>query len=523
MKSMLARIIASAVLFVAFFPQAFAAALVDAEWLKKNLAREDVVILDTSGTRKHAEKHIPGAISIDPYANGMFKFATTAELERRFQSLGIDPARTLVIYDGGADWMATWLYAELHYRGFPLEKMHVLDGGMAKWETSGGAVTKDPSAAPKPGTFKVGAPRESERVLFNEFFTGSGDPTRYALVDSLEAEYYYGGAKFFDRAGHVPNAISMPISDLFNADKTFKSPAELKRMAAHIGISPSQQVLAHCGGGGAATATYFALKFLAGYPNARVYAESQREWLQDDRDLAFWSYAQPHLLRDAAWLNTWNGRMLRAFGMGKLSVIDVRSAADYAANHVPFSVSIPASVFRENLADPAKMAAVLAAAGVNPQNEAVIVSGANGVNADAALAFAVLDRLGQKKVSILRSSVDDYGLKGFTLTKAPTVVGAPKSPADFAVPPATYNVPAGVKLVESGASGTKFAAVAGDLVGADGAPKAANEIWKVLSKRGVSRYASVVAQGGTVGDAAVAYFTLKLMGYPDVKMGSDPI
>src|SRR3546814_3808232 len=65
------------------------------------------------------------------------------------QSFGIDPRRTIVIYDEGASWTATWLFSELHYYGFPTAKLYVLDGGLAKWEASGGALTKEASPAPK--------------------------------------------------------------------------------------------------------------------------------------------------------------------------------------------------------------------------------------------------------------------------------------------------------------------------------------------------------------------------------------
>jgi thiosulfate/3-mercaptopyruvate sulfurtransferase len=40
----------------------------------------------------------------------------------------------------------------------------------------------------------------------------------------------------------------------------------------------------------------------------------------------------------------------------------------------------------------------------------------------------------------------------------------------------------------------------------------------VLSKAGLPRYAEIVAMADDVGEAAVGYFLLRLMGYPDVKV-----
>ena len=52
----------------------------------------------------------------------------------------------------------------------------------------------------------------------------------------------------------------------------------------------------------------------------------------------------------------------------------------------------------------------------------------------------------------------------------------------------------------------------------DGTPKAAKDIWNVLSKAGVARYAELVCFSDDPGEAAVNYFILKLMGYTDVKV-----
>jgi 3-mercaptopyruvate sulfurtransferase SseA len=57
-----------------------------------------------------------------------------------------------------------------------------------------------------------------------------------------------------------------------------------------------------------------------------------------------------------------------------------------------------------------------------------------------------------------------------------------------------------------------------NLVNADGKPKAAKDIWNILVKAGVPRYAELVSFSDDPGEAAANYFILKLMGYPDVKV-----
>src|SRR5205814_5606982 len=142
-----------------------------------------------------------------------------------------------------------------------------------------GAVTKDAVAAPKPGTFRVANRREDVRVRLPEFLVASGDPANNALVEALEPSYHFGGAKYFDRPGHIPNAIMAPSADFYNADMTFKSAEEILQMLAYLGVKPEQQVYTHCGGGIAASLPFFTMKFMLNYPKVKLYKESQLEWL----------------------------------------------------------------------------------------------------------------------------------------------------------------------------------------------------------------------------------------------------
>jgi 3-mercaptopyruvate sulfurtransferase SseA len=519
---------------------AFAANLVTVEWLQKNIASPDILVLDASGSKLYADNHIPGAVSVDLYRYGAPYKVPTPEMERRIQSWGVDDAKRIVVYDEGGGQTAPWLFYQIYYHGFPVSRLFILDGGLAKWQADGGAVTKE-VPAPKPGSFRVTKLREEDRVRLDETVSATRNPEKYAVVEALEATYHFGGTQFFDRPGHIPNAVLMPSQDFYNADKTFKSPEEIRKMAAYVGIKAEQQIDTHCGGGVAATVPYFAFKFVSGYPKVRVYQESQLEWLQDERNLPFWTYDAPYLKRDAQWLSSWGGRMMRMYGVAHLNIVDVRPAEAYNQGHVPYALNIPADVFKASLADPRKLAEALGPAGVDPAHEAVIVSG-GGLNPTSALAFLAFERLGQKKVSVLMDSVDDWAMRGFTVAKEPTIVGAPKSPKDLAVRPAVYpaNLRSGVVIADARAtqgaypkifiaSGSKLPATKAvdgkivhvpytDLVNANGSPKAAGEIWNTLSKAGVPRYAEIILYSDEPGEAAVNYFIMKLMGYPDVKV-----
>ena len=139
------------------------------------------------------------------------------------------------------------------------------------------------------------------------------------------------------------------------------------------------------------------------------------------------------------------------------------------------------------------------------------------------------------------SSVDDWGFAGLPLEKATDTPDPKKPPRSMFIRPVAYpvNARAGILVGDANAtpslyprvyiaSGKAVPAKAPegkvihvpytDLLNADGTPKAAKDLWTILVKAGVPRYAEIVSFSEEPGEAAVSYFIMKLMGYPDVKV-----
>ena len=513
--------------------------LVSVAWLAQNLSSADLLILDASPGQVYKAQHIPGALNLDLFSYGAQE-PSLPEMQQRLQSVGVSRGKKILIYDQGGSYMATRLFYDLYYYGFPAKDLMILDGGMAKWKASGGSITKDPTPAPQKSSFRITTINEYARVKLPEILTASGDTKNNALVDALDASYYYGETAFFDRSGHIPNGILLPSGDFFNPDKTFKSADEIKRMLTYLGIKRDQTIYSYCGGGGAAAVPFFALKFIAGYPEVKLYQESELGWLQDERGLPFWTYDAPLLMRETNWLKTWNGKMLRMYDVARISVIDVRPPDAFKQGHVPFALNIPADVFRSHMKNPEKLAEILGQAGVNASYEAVVTSDA-GLNASSAIAFFMLESLGQKRVSVFMDSIDKWLESGLELTKDATAVGPKKGPGDLSIVPTAYAVSANKNTLIADwkstqglypkifiASGKSAPVKAPDgkvvhvpytsLINADGKPKAAKDIWNILVKAGVPRYAELVTFADEPGEAAANYYLLKLMGFPDVKV-----
>lgn len=514
--------------------------LVNVNWLEKNLKNADVLILDASPAQIYTAKHISGAVSVDIYTWYGLQEMPPADMEKFFQSWGINSGKKIVMYDQGGTMLATGLFYSIYYYGFPAKDLFILDGGLFKWEEAGLPVTKDVTPVPKKGSFTITKLNQEVKVNLPEFLTASGDPANNVLLEALGADWHFGEVLAFDKAGHIPHGILLPSADYYNPDRTFKSAEEITRMLTYLSIRPEQQIYTYCGGGVAASVPFFALKFILNYPKVKLYTESELGWLSDERDLPYWTYDAPFLMRQTNWLQAWGGQRLRTVGLNHVSIVDVRPADAFNQGHVPFALNIPADVFKSNIASPDKLAEILGPAGVNASHEAVVISGA-GLTKDAALAFVMLEKLGQKKVSVFLDSIDKWVQRGFAVTKDATVVGPKKVPQDLSIPPTTYPgnfrkdviisdpksthgvyprvfIASGQNVPAKAQDGKVVHVPYTDLLNADGTPKAAKDIWNILAKAGVPRYAELVCFSDDPGEAAAAYFILKLMGYPDIKV-----
>jgi thiosulfate/3-mercaptopyruvate sulfurtransferase len=502
--------------------------LVTSAWLEKNLHNPDLVILDASPAAAFAANHIPGAVHVDLFGYGLMELPPAA-MEKVFQSLGIAAGKKIVLYDQGGSFMATRIFFSLYYYGFPAPDLLVLDGGFFQWQKAGLPVTKEPTPAPVPTTFQIGKVNQDAKAELPEFLTASGDPAHNVLLEALGPEWHYGEVAPFNRAGHIPRSTLLPSADFYNPDRTFKSPEDITKMLTYFGVKPDQNIYTYCGGGVAASGPYFALKFILNYPHVKLYTQSELGWLSDERDLPYWTYDTPVLMRDTPWLQFWAGPQLRSLGMLNVSIVDIRPASDFNQGHLPFALNVPADAFQAHRADPAKLAEILGAAGVNASHEAVVVSGA-GLTKDSALAFVLLEALGQRRASLFIDSIEKWTQPGRALTKDPspataaTYTANPRQGLVITDPNSTHGIYPKVFL----ASGKDLPAKAPDgkvvhlpyssLLNPDGSPKPAKEIWKALEQAGVPRYAELVCFADDPGEAAVNYYILKLMGYPDIKV-----
>ena len=263
-------------------------ALVSTEWLADHLADSNVRILESDeDVLLYDMGHIPGALKIDWHTdlNDQIQrdYVSRAAFQTLLRRLGVSESSTIVFYGDKNNWWAT--YALWVFRLFDVANLRILDGGRAKWEAEGRAMTTDVPAV-SPSSY-VAAERSDEPIRAFMGDVRAHVDAKGKLIDVRSPDEYTGkklhmadypqeGAM---RGGHIPGAKSVPWARAANADGSFKSAQELRAIyEGEAGLSKNDEVVAYCRIGERSSHTWFVLSYLLGYDKVRNYDGSWTEW-----------------------------------------------------------------------------------------------------------------------------------------------------------------------------------------------------------------------------------------------------
>jgi thiosulfate/3-mercaptopyruvate sulfurtransferase len=238
---------------------------------------EDYLLYDTG--------HIPGAVKIDWFTTLQHPvrrdFLSQAEFEKVCSQNGITNTTTVVFYGDKSNWFACYALWVFQYYGH--ENVKIMNGGRAKWEAESRPLTKDVPTYTHTGYTAQDA-NKTLRAFRNDVFTQV--ELNKPLVDVRSPGEYRGELLHMPnypqegatRGGHIPGAKNIPWATATNTDGTFKSADELKALYEGQGITPDKDIIAYCRIGERSSHTWFALKYLLGYPNVKNYDGSWTEW-----------------------------------------------------------------------------------------------------------------------------------------------------------------------------------------------------------------------------------------------------
>jgi len=288
----------AAMLFLLLSARAATAAdpLVTVDWLKANLGKPGLAIVDFQPPPDYLRAHIPGAVSSN-YAKDGWREERAADkvpgmfpekldkLLAHIGSLGIDNATHVVLVPVGMSGldigMATRAYWTFKVLGH--DNVSILDGGMAEWTREQDKTKANPVQA---GAQKAEA-KTFKANLRKEMLTSMDDVKKamasgVMLVDNRPEDQFTGINKF-----HVPDygtlagAKNLPQGWLLvDGGGPFRKKSQIEQLYKHAGVPTGGEQIYFCNTGHWATIGWFVSSELLGNKKARMYDGSMAEWMK---------------------------------------------------------------------------------------------------------------------------------------------------------------------------------------------------------------------------------------------------
>ena len=271
--------IAAIVLAGPVFAQSKASdALVSTEWLEKNLESPKVRIVEVSVEPGLFERgHIPGAQNVVWHTDLVETVDRDIARPEKFQALvrrlGIDKDTTVVLYGDNNNWFAAWGAWVLAQYGLS-DNVKLLDGGRKKWEAEKRPFDTRVTEV-KPSTFTVAAPVTGLRARLADVLAVAKGEKKAKILDIRSPDEFSGKViapagiqELAIRAGHIPTSVNVPWGRAVNADGTFKSVDELKKIYGDVGVDGTQPIITTCRIGERSSHSWFLLTRLLGYQAA---------------------------------------------------------------------------------------------------------------------------------------------------------------------------------------------------------------------------------------------------------------
>lgn len=280
--------------------------LVTTQWLAEDIIACDLRVVDASSHLPDAGRnarddyetgHIPGAVFMDlsdladaaaPVENTL---PSPEKFASRMQALGLGDGSRIVLYDDSAIHSAAraWFMLKL----FGAQNVAILDGGLGKWAAESRTVESGENRLRhRHFTTWQAADRLRDKAAVLANIAARAEQ----VVDARGAGRFTGAAaepRPGMAAGHIPGALNVPYTSLYNPDGTFKAKAEIRAVFEGAGVDLSRPIITSCGSGMTACVLIFALH-LIGKDDVALYDGSWAEWGADPATPKETGPAQPN-------------------------------------------------------------------------------------------------------------------------------------------------------------------------------------------------------------------------------------
>ena len=248
--------------------------LVSTDWLAQNLDNPQVRVIEVSVNPGLYERaHVPGAVNFswhnDLNDKGRRDIVSQQGFEALLSKSGVTPDTTVVLYGDTNNWFAAW--GAWVFDIYGVKNVKLLDGGRKKWEAENRPLNnRAPEYAST--TYRVSEVNVNLRARLSDALAAAEGKSGAKLVDIRSADEYSGKVfappgiqELAIRAGHIPGAVNVPWGQAVKEDGSFKSPEELKKLYASVGIDGSKPIITYCRIGERSSHTWFALSKILGY------------------------------------------------------------------------------------------------------------------------------------------------------------------------------------------------------------------------------------------------------------------
>ena len=248
--------------------------LVSTDWLAQNLDNPQVRVIEVSVNPGLYERaHVPGAVNFSWHNDLNDKVRRDIVSQQGFEALlsksGVTPETTVVLYGDTNNWFAAW--GAWVFDIYGVKNVKLLDGGRKKWEAENRPLNnRAPEYAST--TYRVSGVNVNLRARLSDALAAAEGKSGAKLVDIRSADEYSGKVfappgiqELAIRAGHIPGAVNVPWGQAVKEDGSFKSPEELKKLYASVGIDGSKPIITYCRIGERSSHTWFALSKILGY------------------------------------------------------------------------------------------------------------------------------------------------------------------------------------------------------------------------------------------------------------------
>jgi len=278
--------------------------LVDAAWLKANLDRDNVVVLDVrsgidnGGDRSSFQSaHIPGSIYSSYTGDGWREsrdgvtglLPPVRSLERLIGGLGIGNDDTVVVVPAGTGVTDFGSAARVYwtFRVLGHDDVTILNGGFAGWQAAGFDVASGQTDRRDFADFR--GELQPDLLATLEEVQQARD-TQAQLVDARPADYFRGETKSpaAKGPGTIPGARNLPHSDFLGQQNAvwYLNAEQITERVNRAELDAGTRTIAFCNTGHWAATDWFVLSELAGFEEVALYDGSMAQWSNDsDRPL----------------------------------------------------------------------------------------------------------------------------------------------------------------------------------------------------------------------------------------------